>query len=74
MPVKNGAKNLLWVGGGIAICISATIYLIQMERSSCPLDAVKQHLEQKIDFQYKIISEDISEIKEEIRNINKKLE
>ena len=75
MPIRfnGGAKLILYIGGAIVVCISVTVYLIQLERVSCPLPDVKEHLEEKIDFHYKVISEDISEIKEDIKLINSKL-
>ena len=48
-------------------------YLFQQAKEDCQLPAVKADLEKKIDFQYQIIREDISEIKEDIKIINSKL-
>jgi len=74
MPLKiNGSKYLLWIAGGIAVCVSVSIYLFQQARATCPLPSAKAAIEQKIDLHYQVIKEDISEIKEDIKLINSKL-
>ena len=72
-PARNGTKGLLWIGGAIAVCVLVSAYLFQQAKEDCQLPAVKADLEKKIDFQYQIIREDISEIKEDIKIINSKL-
>ena len=71
----NGSvKFLLWVGGGIVISVSVTVFLISQVKAACPLSFTQRAMEEKINLHYKVISEDIKEIKEDIKHINEKME
>ena len=75
MPGKpNGSRYLLYIGGGIAVSVAVSVFLFVQARATCPLPAAKHELEERIELHYQVIREDISDIKDELRLINSKIQ